>query len=416
MHRFMCLFTAFLLSFSIPNLQAQIVKENTLTLEKAVNIAINNNPILLIFQKNIEVSKAKRIQSGLMPNPEFGFEAENILGSKSFSGFKGSEITASVSQNILLAGKISKLEKVADTEISLAEWDYGVKRLEIITAVRRAFINALSTQKIINKNKELINISNEFIDNLKNRVAKGKISPAEVSRAQVILNSLQIKINKLESEYDVSILELKTLLNNPNLSIEFLKGELKNLNSLPNYDSLLSKLKNNPKLKRFKNEYDKRKAIINYEESKAIPDLTISAGVRRLNEMNAITFLVGASLPLPIFNSNQGAIQEAKIRLDKKKIEFNDVKNKLTLQLNIYYNKLKMLLTSAEKIKNESIPIAENAFQIINEGNLVGRYKILDVLDSQRTLFEIQNQYIKILSDINLTVIKIEGLTVSSIE
>jgi len=416
MRRFMCVFTAFLLSFSISNLQAQIVKENTLTLEKAVNIAINNNPILLIFQKNIEVSKAKKIQSGLMPNPEFGLEAENILGSSNFSGFKGSEITASISQNILLAGKISKLEKVADTEISLAEWDYEVKRLEIITAVRRAFTNALSTQKLIEKNTELINISNKFIDNLRNRVTKGKISPAEVSRAQVILNSLQININKLESEYDISILELKTLLNNPNLSVEFLKGELKNLNSLPNYDSLLSKLKNNPKLKRFKNEYDKRKAIINFEESKAIPDLTVSAGVRRLNETNANTFLVGASLPLPIFNRNQGAIQEAKIRLDKKKIEFNNVKNKLTLQLNVYYNKLKMLLTSAEKIKIESIPIAENAFQIINEGNLVGRYTILDVLDSQRTLFEIQNQYIKILSDINITVIKIEGLTVSSIE
>ncbi len=75
-----------------------------------------------------------------------------------------------------------------------------------------------------------------------------------------------------------------------------------------------------------------------------------------------------------------------------------------------------MLLTSAERLKSESLPVAEEAFKIINEGNSVGRFTILDVLDTQRTLFEIQNQYLTILKDINTTIIKIEGLTVSSIE
>ena len=416
MHRLMCVFTALLIGITSFGLQAQTVNRKSLSLEKAVNTAIKNNTELKILAKKIAVNKAIKLQKGLLPNPQFGLEAENILGNNDFSGFNGSELTASFSQDILLAGKISKLEKIADSEISLAEWNYEEKRLEIITNVKKAFITALGTQKLIEKNNELINISNKFINSLKKRVSKGKISPAEVSRAQVILNSLKIDINKLKFEYDASVFKLKTLLNEKNLSFSLLEGNLKQINTIPNYDSLLSKLSNNPKLKRYITEYDKQTAVINYEESKSIPNLTVSLDFRKLNEVNANTFLVGVSLPLPIFNRNQGSIQSAKIMLDQKKIEFNNEKNNLTLQLNLNYNKLKMLLTSAERLKSESLPVAEEAFKIINEGNSVGRFTILDVLDTQRTLFEIQNQYLTILKDINTTIIKIEGLTVSSIE
>ncbi len=416
MHKLMCILTVVLLSVLAFHVKAQSVSGDSLTINAAVNTAIENNPELQVLLKKIEASKAIKIQSGLMPNPEFGLEAENILGNNDFEGFRGSEITATVSQNILLAGKINKLEKIADKEISLAEWNYEAKRLEIIIDVRKAFNNALAIKRLSQKNSELIKISNEFIVNLKRRVKAGKISPAEVSRSQIILNLLEININKLKSDYDEAIFKLKTLLNDSDQSFETLKGKLKEIETLPDYDSLLSKLKNNPNLKRFESEYDKQKAVITFEESKQIPDLTISAGYKRLNEVNANTFLVGLSLPLPIFNRNQGSIQEAKIRLDQKSIEYNVVKNKLTFQLNLYYSKLKMLLTSANRLKNESIPIAKEAFKIINEGNLVGRFTILDVLDAQRTLFEIQNQYLTILSNINTTVIEIEGLTVSNME
>ena len=84
---------------------------NELTIENAVKKGIENNYELQILLKAIDASESLKIQNSLYPNPEFAIEAENILGSNDFSGFRGSEITASLSQNILLAGKISKLKK-----------------------------------------------------------------------------------------------------------------------------------------------------------------------------------------------------------------------------------------------------------------------------------------------------------------
>jgi len=387
-----------------------------LTIEKAVSLAIQNNPELKTLRYEIDALEAVKLQSGLMPNPEFEVEAENILGSKDFNGFDNSEITAVISQDILLAGKIDKRVKVAEADISLAEWDYETKRIEIITNIRKAFQKALAVQLLIDKNEELIKISEEFIANLQKRVDAGKISPAEISRAKIILNSVQIDLNRLQSEYENYKSELLSFIYQPDLTIDSLAGKLKYPVDIPVYDSLLVQLGNNPNLKRYESEYGKQKAVINLEESKSVPDITISAGFRRLNDAKANTFLIGASIPLPIFDRNQGSIQEAKIRFDQKKREFEVVQNRLTLQLNVLYKRLKTLIKTAEQLKNESIPQAEEAFKIIKEGNLVGRFAILDVLDAERTLFELQNQYLSVIGEIHSVETEIEGLIATEIK
>jgi cobalt-zinc-cadmium efflux system outer membrane protein len=401
--------------FSLLSLSTNGQTSGKLTIEKAVSLAVQNNPELKTLHYEIDALGAAKIQSGLMPNPEFEVEAENILGSKDFNGFDNSEITAVLSQDILLAGKISKRVKVAETNISLAEWDYETKRIEIITDIRKAFQQALAVQLLIEKNEELIKVSKEFVVNLQKRVDAGKISPAEVSRAKIILNSLRIDLNRLKSEYENYKSELLSLIYQPDLTIDELIGELEYPVDVPSYDSLLNQLTNNPKLKRYESEYDKQTAIVNLEESKAVPDLTISVGFKRLNDAKANTFLVGASIPLLIFDRNQGAIQEAKIRVDQKQREYFSVKNRLTLQLNVLYKRLNTLIETAAQLNSESIPEAEDAFQIIKEGNLVGRFAIIDVLDAERTLFELQNQYLNIIGQIHSTQIEIEGLIAKEI-
>ena len=410
MHRTTCVIFIMLFSVSASMMNAQQNNIGKLTLKSAVEIAIKSNPELEVLRKEVTALESVKFQSSLYPNPVFDIEAENILGQEDFSGFKGSEITAKVSQDILLAGKISKRTKIAEADISLAEWDYEIKRLDVITNVRKVFVSALSTQTIIEKNKELINISNELISNLEKRVEAGKISPAEVSRAMIILNSLQIELNRLQSEYDISIVELKSLLYQPELSFTSLEDNMEAVFELPDFNSLVLQLGNNPILKRYEREYQKQQAVINYEESKSVPDINISAGYKRLNEAKANTFLIGASIPLPLFDRNQGSIQEAMIRYDQKKIEKESIENKLRLNLGVLYNRFKSLLNISEQLKNNSIPKAHETFNIIKEGNLSGRFAILDVIDAERTLFELQNQYLTVIGEIQIVKSEIEGL------
>lgn len=408
MHKRMCitvLFFTLLLSSLISGQQSA-----GLSIEQAVKLAMDNNPELRVLEYEIEALKKVKLQKGLIPNPELEIELEDILGSDEFTGFSNNEITAVVSQDIILAGKLSKEQKITDTDILLARNDYLAKQLEIVTDVKKTFTEALAAQQLINKNKEMLGLSDKLIAGLETRVNAGKISPAEVSRAKIILSSLRLELAGLTTQYEIHKAGLASLLFTPEVDIDSLSGEISLENQLPEFELLLTSLDNNPALARFETEYSRQDAVIMFEEAKRIPDLNISAGVKYLNEAKAHSFIIGASVPLPFFNRNQGNIEEAQIRGIQKKEEYKALRNRLTVKLKILYNNYTNLLNTARKLKNESIPEAEEVFRIINEGNLTGRFAIIDVLDAEKTLFELQNQYLSLVGNLETSRIEIEGL------
>ncbi len=392
------------------NSEAQELQKDTLTLNMAISRALEFNPEIIAVKKKIEASKARLLQSGLLPNPELSLEAENILGRDEFSGFRGSEITATVSQEISLSSTISKRVEVSKIDVELLKLDYIIKRLEITSEIRLTFIDLTALSKLILKNSELLTLSKEFVDNLQLRVKAGKISPAEVSRSQLIINSIELIINNLKSEYKTVLNKLATLLNlnnAENISVieepEFI--ELITDSRLQNLE-----LKLNPKLQKIKIEMQRQMAVIDLEQAKSVPPLNLFVGMRRLNEIETNTFLLGTSIPLPVFDRNQGFIEASQIELENLKKEYEALENNLKQKLKSLTLNLITLFKSAEKLKSESLPIAENAYEIIKKGNDVGRFTILDVLDAQRTLIEIENQYLNIVRNANKTIVAIKTL------
>ena len=387
-----------------------------LTIDEVIRSALQNNPELKSLQNEIDAMNAAKLQSTLIPNPEIEVEAENIFGNKDYSGFGNSEITVVLSQDIIISGKIGKQNKAASLNVSLAEWDYKIKRNEIITDIKKSYAQILVTQQLIEKNKHLLSISENLVENLTKKVKAGKTSSIEVSRAKIVANSLLIGIIRLESAYETGKAELAALMYVNTLDNNTFAGSIDTLVNIPDYDSLLISLSNNPKLKKYESEFSKQKAVINLEKAKAVPDIKVSAGVKRLNDINANTFLFGASVPLPFFNRNQGAIEESQIRYEQKEKEYESEKNHLKLQLSVLYNRFNTLTRTADYIKNESMSEAEEIFKMIKEGNLAGKFDMLDVLDAERTFFELQNEYLNIISEIQSIRIGIEGLTATELK
>ncbi|HED07715.1 MAG TPA: TolC family protein [Ignavibacteria bacterium] len=406
-------------SSELKSFNTDIVDKDTidvLTLKKAVVIALQNNPRLIAYNLEIKALEKNALQQGLSPNPMLALNTENIFGSGIYSGFSASAITLLLSQDIMLAGKLDKRRKVAALQSDLAAWDYEKKRLDLITEVRVSFIGALTLQKNIVQLKELLKISNEFLSNVEKRIKVGKVSPAESSRAKVIVSALEIKLNNSEYAYKSVIQQLVKQLGSDKITFKKLDGKLIILDQLPKFGLLKSKLLQSPEIAIYKKVFEKQKAVIDLENAKAIPDLTISAGLRWLNQTSNNSFIIGTAIPLPIFNRNQGARQEAVIRLSQKKSEFKADKNKFVAELTTTYNTLLSLSVSLKKLNKESIPNAQNAFEIIRAGNLLGRFTILDVLDSQRTLFELQSEYLKTLGGYNVQLARLERLIGQNLE
>jgi outer membrane protein, heavy metal efflux system len=154
-----------------------------------------------------------------------------------------------------------------------------------------------------------------------------------------------------------------------------------------------------------------RRAQVEVARSKAVPDLTASGGVRYLNEVKEGTFVLGFSLPLPLFDRNQGGIQEAYARLSKAELERRAAEVRVSTALSDAYQNLVSAVNEVSTLQNEVLPAAQEAFQATQEGYRLGKFGLLDVLDVQRTFFETRGRYLEALATYHKAVADLERLS-----
>ena len=78
-----------------------------------------------------------------------------------------------------------------------------------------------------------------------------------------------------------------------------MSGSLETTISIPSLAALAVQVQNNPDMARWVTEMAARRAQIDVAQSRAVPDLTVSGGMRYFNEVKEGVFVLGFSLPLP---------------------------------------------------------------------------------------------------------------------
>jgi cobalt-zinc-cadmium efflux system outer membrane protein len=384
--------------------------EDTLTLTNAIQRVLLQNPELRSYSIEIRAREARTLQESFAPNPEIQFEFENIGGSGDLSGFRASEFTVSIGQLIELAGKRDKRTRTAAFRSDLAAWDYETKKLDVFTETVIQYIRLIGVQEQIVLNEELVSVSEKLYQAVNRLVKAGKISPAELSRTRILLSTAQSELNRSMKKFEADRYRLSSLWGETSPGFKFVAGTLEEMAVIPPADSLKKFLSENPDNIRWVTELELSKSIISLEESKQVPDPTIQAGYRHLSEIDLNAFVATFSIPIPIFDNNTGAVQEAYNRRKKVEEQRRQTEVKVNTILVELYQNIDILSTEIDHSKNTIIPEAEKAFKIINDGYLFGKFSFLDVLASQRTLFEARKTLITLLIDYNIRIAEMERL------
>lgn len=386
------------------------VKEDKITLKEAVDIALNNNPNLKSFVYEISSLEKIKIQAGLYPNPEADFEAENFLGGKELSGFKGSEYTLSGRQLFEFGGKIGSRVNLAEKEINSAQGSYELIKLDLIANVKAAFFDLYRIHNQITLQEKFIQINEDILKTISERVKAGRTSPAEESKVKVALINSKIEFQRLQRNYSSVQTRLNSLLGTTGKNLSPSTDVFENLLTLPDKEVFLEDIDNIPSIKNLGNETNFRKAQLELEESQAVPDLTVSAGVRYLNELKTNSFVAGVSIPLPFFNRNQGNIQSAEVRIQQMDEIIRAQKLSVISSLNTSFNNLLSAYNNAVQIRESILPESEKAYEITKQGYLQGRFAFIDLLDAQRTLFDTEVQYLLELADYYNSLVELENI------
>lgn len=392
--------------------EAPLFEEPTgsILLREALALALAKNPDLASFSWEVRAREARMLQAGLLPNPDLSVLMEDVGGSGDFHGVRQTQTTITLSQLIELGGKRSARRHATSLTRDLAGWDYEVRRIETLTQVSQAFSETLAAQQRLILADELVGLAEEVTRSVSERVKAGKVSPIEETKADIALSSVRIERERARLTLEAARTRLAATWGSTTARFDRAEGDLDQVAPLPRLESLTERLARNPVLARWAAEMAQRQALVRVERANAIPDITISGGYRRLNETDDNTVVIGVSIPLPLFNRNQGSIVEARHRLAKAEAERRAAEVRATSALSDAYKALATAHAEAVGLRVNVVPAAQSTFEGIKEGYRMGKFGYLDVLDAQRTLFDARARYLQAVTDYHRAVAEVERL------
>lgn len=382
-------------------------QKSNLSLADALALALAHNPELTAFSYETRIQEANALQASLLPNPELDAELENFAGSGSLGE---SELTLSIGQLVELGGKRAKRTQAAALGADVAAWDYEAAKLDVFVNVVTEFTATLALQQRIELQKELVRVAESFLETILQRIEAGRTSPAEAARARVELSTTQIELHRLQKELQSARKRLTATWGGKQPRFDHVVGKLDSVVNLPAKEQVSALISQNPDIARWAVEMQRRDAEVALEKAQRIPDPVISSGYRRLNESDDNTLVVGLSLPLMLFDRNSGNIQAAEYRKRQAEQQKRAVEIALNTRLAEIYNRLSTAYNEVATLKITVIPEAQNAFNMINQGYQIGRFGFLDVLDAQRTLFQVRSQYLTALKNYHQNAAQMERL------
>ncbi|MBA3755791.1 MAG: TolC family protein, partial [Nitrosomonas sp.] len=161
---------------------------------------------------------------------------------------------------------------------------------------------------------------------------------------------------------------------------------------------------------------EQRKALLEVEQTRRIPNLTLNAGVVHHALLGGSTAVAGLMVPLPLFDRNQGNLKEAYERVDKAVDEQAATELRLKTELAQSYETMLAVWNEINILRDEVLPGAKDAFNVTRRGYELGKFGLLELLDAQRVLFQNQLLYVRALANYQRLVNDIERLIAMPID
>lgn len=372
-----------------------------LSLSDSLDLALKANPDIAVAIREREALLGTKVQAATRPNP---FVSSSIQDTRSATR----QIYLQLNQEIELGDKRTARMEAADAFYSKADAELATKKAEIHANVVLAFYEVLVAQERVLLAKSSVEVAESALDAASKRVKAGKSSPVEQTKSSIAAASAKIELVQATTQLNNSRKRLSALWGDNAPSFAHATGEVTSIPEVSSLSELQALIDGSPSIRLAKLEINTREAVTKIERSKAVPNITLSAGVVNNQEIGLNQALLGLSIPIPVFDRNQGNVQEAVSRKFKAEDELIALRNRIHTNLLTQYERLNAARQATLSLQNDILPNAQSAFDAANRGFSLGKFNFLDVLDAQRTLYQTKSQYINALLEAHQSIAEIE--------
>jgi cobalt-zinc-cadmium efflux system outer membrane protein len=372
-----------------------------LTKEQAVALALAENPGLLAQGQAVTSTRAGEITAGLRPNPTVANETQDF--------------TAGLSWPLELGGKRRRRLASARLATSVAESDFADARRTLTLAVRQTFDAILLAKS--NLALAVDNLTNfQQVEDLdRTRYEKGAISGGDLLRIQLQKLQFQTDLEDATLALTTAQTSLKGLLAAPEPGAALdIEGELRFADfARPLADLEALAIARRPDLASAERARQRARADARLAEANRVADLSLTLGWSHTGPPlasssfqpfypageTANTFGTGISVPLRLFDRNQGEIARTRSEVVRADELAAQVRNQVIQDVEVAY---RSLATRRERVRlyaDVYLPKSRQSRQIAELAFRRGATSILDLLDAERGERAVELAYRQALAD-----------------
>lgn len=384
------------LGLAVPIWLAHPGAASAVDLETAIRKALGADPRIPAGHLEVQAAQGGVIQAGKRPNPELSVEIEDFGGTGDYGGFNKAVLTISLQQRFERGDKRGARIAVALGKEEVANAEIAVAMREIISQTKIDYIQVLGAQQRIELLTRASKRFEDLIPLLKRRIEAGASLPADLSRGELALGKAKVAVDKARIEHVGARRQLVSNWSGALAEVPTVAGRLRhNGHQLAVLSGLLGSLDEHPVIRAWSAVYIQREGELRLQRATAVPDLTASAGVKRIYDTDDTTFRIGGSIPLPIHDRNEGAIQEAERRLAKIEFEREAARRLLKRRVIDAYGELEAACLEARRLLEAVVPVARRAAENVQSGFDQGRLTVKELLDGNRDHYEVEVQQLE---------------------
>ncbi len=383
-----------------------------LTLQDAVRLAIARNPELAAARNEVQAEKGNMVAASKRPNPAATVQTEDFpIRAHPGPLFATQEITTRIDYEIERGGRRELRTEAAKQALQARQLAYEDRvRLKTLD-VERAFSLAILAKSNLEAARTILGQADQTISLNRVRLAQGEISALELNRVEVEKLKFQDDVFQADLQLRNAKSSLLALLNAPDLS-----RDVDVVGSLPVTDRVsepgLPPAAPLPELLRMAMERradvasrleDKNRADTETRLQRALrsPNVTVGGGYKRTGDYNS--FVVGVTIPLKIFNKNEGEILRADAEQAQAANLVAAARKDVELDVQKAYNAVEINRQRVEYIRTQHMQKAEEASRVMLASYNLGGSTLMDYLDAQRTYRDALRTYNQALFDQRLS-------------
>ena len=375
-----------------------------LTVDEAVAAALQHNPSLRAKTLELGSTQANEITAGLRPNPVASYLAEQ-LGNRNVD----SQQTVTLGQPIETGGKRRRRLESARAATAVTTEEIADARRQVILLVRKAFTDALVARATIELAEDNLKTLDEVERLQRFRVERGDLAELELLRLQVQRFAFERDATDARQAGETARIALRAAIGPAGVteSVE-LVGALDFRDVALDPSTLRRRaLEARPDLRAAEAAQAKARADVELARANAWWDFTPQLEYQRIGSDNTIG--VGISLPLRIFDRNQGEIARARSEVSRAAALRQAAATQALAEVDTAYAGVLVLRERVISLREVYLPKATQARQTVEFAYRRGGVSLLDFLDAQRTYRETALEHLRALGNLRAAIDQLEA-------